>query len=193
MTNIAVFASGSGTNAENLMNYFSDSEIKITRLFTNNPQALVIQRANACSVPVTVFSKDDLYTTNTVIEQLKKDNVQFIVLSGFLLLVPAYLITAFPDRIINIHPALLPKYGGKGMYGNNVHKAVVQNKEQETGITIHLIDEIYDNGRILFQARCSVAPTDTYLELAQKVHALEYEHYPPVVQDYITSFCASPK
>lgn len=185
MVNIAIFASGSGTNAENLMKCFQNSQINVKRIFCNKPDAGVIQRAEKFHVPVTVFTKSDFTNTNLVIDQLRSESIDYIVLAGFLLLVPKNLIEAYTHKIINIHPALLPKYGGKGMYGHFVHEAVVANKETETGITIHLVDEVYDNGEILFQARCEVLPSDTPDAVASKIHDLEYAHFPNAVKAYI--------
>lgn len=187
MTKIAIFASGSGTNAKNLLQHYTHTNVTIVRIYTNNAQAGVISIANEYSIPVCVFSKTDLYESISILNQLQADDVEYIVLAGFLLLMPTNIIKAYQQRIINIHPALLPNYGGKGMYGMHVHRAVVQNKESKTGITIHLVDEIYDNGTILFQATCDVLPTDTPEIVADKVHALEYEHFPRVIQEYIVS------
>ena len=185
MKQIAIFASGSGTNAENVMKYFADSSISVCRIYTNNSSAGVIERAASFSVPVTVFNRSQFYNSDYVLQQLKNDKTDYIILAGFLWLVPQKLIDAYPSKIINIHPALLPKYGGKGMYGDNVHKAVVANKETETGITIHLVDEKYDNGAVLFQASCPVTPQDSYSEVAQKVHELEYAHFPVVIEQFL--------
>ena len=185
MTRLAIFASGSGSNAENLIRFFANSShISITRIFCNNANAGVIQRAEKLGVPVTVFSRDDFYNSQHIINQLIDDKTDIIILAGFLWLIPQNLIAQFPNRIINIHPALLPNYGGKGMYGARVHEAVIANGETQSGITIHLVDEIYDNGKILFQASCEITPNDTPETLAHKVHALEYEHFPKVVAGF---------
>lgn len=188
MPRLAIFASGSGSNAENLIRFFANSsQISITRIFCNNSTAGVIQRAEKLNVPVTIFSRNDFYNSPQMLNQLIEDKTDVIILAGFLWLIPQNLIAQFPNRIINIHPALLPNYGGKGMYGARVHEAVIANKEPKSGITIHLVDEIYDNGKTLFQATCDITPNDTPETLAQKVHALEYEHFPKVVAEFCKS------
>jgi phosphoribosylglycinamide formyltransferase-1 len=182
MNNIVLFASGSGTNVENIVNFFKDDQdTQISMILTNNPKAYVIQRAEKLGIPVRVFNRDDFYNNSIIIDLLKKIKPDLIVLAGFLWLIPENMIKAFPDKIINIHPALLPKYGGKGMYGSKVHEAVVANKEKESGITIHYVNERYDEGNIIFQAKCEVLPTDTPDDVANKVHGLEYEHFPRVI------------
>jgi len=182
MNNIVLFASGSGTNVENIVNFFkNDQDTQISMILTNNPKAYVIQRAEKLGIPVRVFNRDDFYKNNTIIDLLKKIKPDLIILAGFLWLIPENMIKAFPDKIINIHPALLPKYGGKGMYGSKVHEAVVANKEKESGITIHYVNERYDEGNIIFQAKCEVLPTDTPDDVANKVHGLEYKHFPRVI------------
>lgn len=186
LVKVAIFASGSGTNAENIINYFSKSTaIDICLLLSNKADAYVLERAKSLSVPSVVFSREDFYDSDRVLTILKEKGVDFIVLAGFLLKVPHNLVEAYPKRMINIHPALLPKYGGKGMYGKHVHEAVVAAGEAETGITIHYINEHYDDGDIIFQARCSVSPTDTPEDVARKVHQLEYEHYPKQIETII--------
>ncbi|MDR0940720.1 MAG: phosphoribosylglycinamide formyltransferase [Bacteroidales bacterium] len=185
MPRLAIFASGSGSNAENLIRFFADSsQISVTRIFCNNSTAGVIQRAENFNVPVTIFSREDFYNSSQVLNQLIEDKTDVIILAGFLWLIPQNLIEQFSNRIINIHPALLPDYGGKGMYGARVHEAVIANKEAKSGITIHVVDEKYDNGAILFQATCDITPDDTPETLAHKVHALEYEHFPKVVAEF---------
>ena len=182
MNNIVLFASGSGTNVENIVNFFKDDQdTQISMILTNNPKAYVIQRAEKLGIPVRIFNRNDFYNNSTIIDLLKKIKPDLIVLAGFLWLIPENMIKAFPDKIINIHPALLPKYGGKGMYGSKVHEAVVANKEKESGITIHYVNERYDEGNIIFQAKCEVLPTDTPDEVANKVHGLEYKHFPRVI------------
>ena len=186
MTRIAIFASGSGSNAENIANYFSgNNEVKIPLILTNNPDAFVIERAKKLGIPCEVVSKAEFMAADGIIEMMHKYEIDFIVLAGFLLLVPAKLIEAFPSRIVNIHPALLPKHGGKGMYGDRVHRAVVECGDTESGITIHLIDAEYDKGTTFFQAKCEVLPSDTADDVAAKVHALEYEHFPRVIGEII--------
>mgnify|MGYP002344780577 CR=1 FL=1 len=183
--NIVIFASGSGTNAENITKHFiGNDKVKIVLFATENPSAFVIQRAKNIGIPYEVFSMEDLKNGN-ILKMLRMYNVDFIVLAGFLKLIPGYLVDAFPNRIINIHPALLPKYGGKGMYGQKVHESVIANCESESGITIHYVNNRYDEGGIIFQAKCSVSTDDTADILAQKIHALEYEYYPKVIEEIL--------
>jgi len=185
--NIAIFASGSGSNALNIMRYFKKSDLaKVALVISNNPEAGVLDHADDEQVRSLVLSKDVLYKdSGKVLLILSEYKIDYIVLAGFLLLVPAYLIKAFPDKIVNIHPALLPRFGGKGMYGANVHTAVKKSGATETGITIHLVDEIYDNGRILFQASSPVGPSDTIDDIRMKVQKLEHEHFAPVISEWI--------
>lgn len=186
MVNIAIFASGSGSNAENISNYFKDKDgVSIRLIISNKADAFVHKRAEVLGIKSLTFSKDSFENSDLVLDCLKENKIDFIVLAGFLLKVPQNLIDAYPQRIINIHPALLPKFGGKGMYGDNVHKAVVAARESESGITIHYINENYDEGAIIFQARCDVLPDDTYQDVAEKVHQLEYLHFPPVINSVI--------
>lgn len=188
MTNIALFASGSGSNVENIFNFFKGNEKVFCKLvFVNKKDAFVVERANKLKIPVVHFSKDQFYNTNYILEILEINKIDLIVLAGFLWLVPSQIIAAFNNRIINIHPALLPKYGGKGMYGDNVHKAVVDNREKETGITIHYVDEKYDNGSIIFQKKVEVNPDDDYKAIASKVHQLEYEYFPQIIEKVLNS------
>jgi len=183
---IAVFASGSGTNAERIIEHFNKTfDKKVTLVVTNNPRAYVMKRARRLSVPCIVFTRSDLVENNRVMEILEEFGIDFIVLAGFLWLIPLKIIKAYPNRIINIHPALLPKYGGKGMYGMHVHEAVLQNHDSVSGITIHYVNEEYDSGDIIFQATCPVYPDDTPEILARRVHQLEYEHYPIVIGEVI--------
>uniref|UniRef100_UPI003217C90A phosphoribosylglycinamide formyltransferase n=1 Tax=uncultured Draconibacterium sp. TaxID=1573823 RepID=UPI003217C90A len=178
---IAIFASGSGSNAQNIFEYFSDSEtVIVDSLWTNKPEAYALKRAEKQGIEAFVFSRDQFYKTNELVEILRNRKVDLIVLAGFLWLIPDNLIENF--MIINIHPALLPKYGGKGMYGMNVHRAVVENKETESGISIHFVNEKYDDGKLLFQAKCGILSGDTPEMVAEKVHALEYKHYPEVIE-----------
>lgn len=184
MKKIAILASGSGSNAENIANYFNGSDYaEVSFIIANNPNAYVLERAKRLGIESVVVTKSEFMAADTVIAMLQERNIDFVVLAGFLLLVPQKLIQAYPGRIVNIHPALLPKHGGKGMYGDNVHKAVVECGDTESGITIHLIDEQYDKGTTFFQAKCPVLPTDTYEDVASKVHALEYEHFPHVIEE----------
>ena len=186
MYKIALFASGSGTNVENITKYFkNNSDIEITLVLSNKPDAYVLERAKKLGVKSVVFNRDQFYNTNNVLSILKKENIDFIVLAGFLWLIPDNLLQAYPQKIINIHPALLPKYGGKGMYGNKVHIAVVDNNEKESGITIHYVNEKYDEGDIIFQAKCEVLPNDTPDDVASKVHNLEYKHFPEVIEKVV--------
>ena len=180
---IAIFASGSGSNAENIYDYFkSNDKVEISLILTNNSTAKVIERASRLVIPCEIFDRETFYKTTIIVDLLKNKNIDLIVLAGFLWLIPEQLVKAFPDKIINIHPALLPKYGGKGMYGDKVHETVVGNGEKESGITIHFVNEKYDEGNIIFQAKCEVLPTDNASDLAQKIHALEYQHFPVVIE-----------
>ncbi len=183
---IAILASGSGSNAENIANYFKGSDYaEVSFIIANNPEAYVIERAKRLNIEYTVVTKAQFMEADSIIAMLKERDIDFVVLAGFLLLVPAKLIQAYPGRIVNIHPALLPKHGGKGMYGDRVHKAVVESGDTESGITIHLIDEQYDKGTTFFQAKCEVLPADTPDDVATKVHALEYEHFPHVIEEIL--------
>jgi len=183
--NLAIFASGSGTNAENIANYFEGHEtIQINEILSNKKDAFVHKRAKSLGIPSRTFTKEEFYDQSFVKSLL---DVDYIVLAGFLWLIPKYLIRAFPNRIINIHPALLPKFGGKGMYGDRVHQAVINEGEIESGITIHLVNEEYDQGKILFQAKCEVDKSDTPQTLAEKIHELEYAHFPDELEKYINA------
>jgi phosphoribosylglycinamide formyltransferase-1 len=183
---IAIFASGSGTNAEEIFKYFQHHpSIEVVTLLSNNAQAFALERAEKYGVSTFVFDRKQFRETPEVLAWLQKNKVTHIVLAGFMWLVPDYLVKAFPKRIINIHPALLPKFGGKGMYGMHVHEAVKAAQEIETGITIHEVNEHYDEGRIVFQAKCEVTPFDSPDQIAQKVHVLEYAHYPRVIEHWI--------
>ncbi len=178
---IALFASGSGTNAQNIIKYFADNKhIEIDSLWSNNPNAYVLERADKLNIKTFVFNREQFYQTREVEHTLEQREVDLIVLAGFLWLLPESLVQKF--TILNIHPALLPKYGGKGMYGMNVHKAVVENGDTESGISIHFVNEKYDDGKLIFQARCPVLPTDTPEDVATKVHELEYKHFPEVIE-----------
>ncbi len=187
MKNIAIFASGSGTNAENIIQFFKNKEnIEVKLILSNKKDAYVIKRAENHNIPVILFNKDTLYNSNDLLIILNEFNIDLIVLAGFLWLMPQNLIKAYPDKIINIHPALLPKYGGKGMYGRYVHEAVLKNKDIESGITIHYVNEIYDEGIIIFQAKCPVYNTDTPEILAKRIHKLEYEYFPKVIEELLS-------
>ena len=181
--NIAIFASGSGTNALNICNYFNNHHsIKVTTLVCNKPKAKVIERLQPFNVEVVLIKKSDLRSPEQLIKKLKAAQVDFIVLAGFLLLIPNALIKAFHYKIINLHPSLLPKYGGKGMYGLHVHEAVLLAKEKESGITIHYVNELFDEGEIIFQARVAITESDTAESVAKKINELEYAHYPTVIE-----------
>jgi len=185
MKRIAIFASGSGSNAENIINYFQDNKkAEVVLVLSNNPKAQVLDRASRLGVPNMVFNKQQLNDSKWAIENLK--DLDLIVLAGFLWKFPDHLLKAFPNKVINIHPALLPKYGGKGMYGMHVHSAVVENKEEESGITIHYVNEHYDEGAIIFQAKCKVNRTDTPSDVAAKIHDLEMKHFPEVIQQTLS-------
>ena len=187
MKRLAIFASGSGSNAEQIINYFhGNGEVSVELILSNKPKAFVLERAKKLGVESIVFNRDQFYNSDDVVDLLKSKGIDLVILAGFLWLVPKNLIESFPDRIVNIHPALLPKYGGKGMYGSHVHEAVVANKEKETGITIHLVDEIYDNGAILRQEKCEVLSSDTPESVAEKIHKLEYEHFPKTIEEYLS-------
>jgi phosphoribosylglycinamide formyltransferase-1 len=179
---IALFASGSGSNVENIYYYFKDrKDIEITMVLCNNPKAYVIERCKKLGISYILFDKSQFYQTDYVVDILKKSNIDLIVLAGFLWLVPKKMVEAFPQKIINIHPALLPKYGGKGMYGNHVHEAVLANGEKETGITIHYVNEHYDEGAVIFQAKVEIQTGLDANEIAKAVQKLEYEYYPKVI------------
>jgi len=187
MINAAIFASGEGTNAENLFTYFAqDPRIKIKLVITNRDDAGVIARAEKHKKTVQIIGKEALENyTDKIIEFLKVEKIDLIILAGFLLKIPEAFVKAFPRRIINLHPALLPKHGGKGMYGNHVHKAVIAQKDQESGITIHYVDEEYDRGDIILQAKCKVSPDETYTSLAEKIRQLELEYLPKAVEIFL--------
>lgn len=185
MKRLVILASGSGSNAENIIHYFKDStEISVVSVLSNRRHAGVFERCQRLGVQCLYYPKNDFAETHTVLSYLKQ-SADYIILAGFLLKIPETIVTAFPDRIINIHPALLPKYGGKGMYGMNVHKAVKEHQEEETGITIHYVNEHYDEGAIIFQAKTDLATTDTPEDIAQKVHTLEYAHFPRIIEKTI--------
>lgn len=189
MKNLAVFASGNGSNAQNLIEYFNGTNIAcIKAIICNKPNAYVLERAKALGVPAIVMSREELTCDppSTLLALLQEQEIDYIILAGYLLKIPATLVEVFSGRIINIHPALLPKFGGKGMYGNHVHKAVIECGETVSGITIHLVDTHYDSGAHLFQATCPVLVSDTPEILAQRIHTLEREHFAPVVESYIT-------
>lgn len=183
---IVIFASGGGSNAEEIIKYFKDhSSIEVVLVLSNNTEAYVVDRVRKFGVEAQVFNRQQFNEPDTLLAILEEKKVTHVVLAGFLWMIPGYLINAFPDRIINIHPALLPKFGGKGMYGMRVHEAVKKSNDKETGITIHIVNNKYDDGRILFQARCHVEANESPEQIAHKVHLLEYESYPKIIEKWI--------
>ncbi len=186
MLRLAIFASGNGSNAQRIIEYFEGNpSVTIGMILCNNPGAFVLSRAKNLGVPATVFTRSDFYETSRVPELLEKNQIDFLILAGFIWLIPQNVLKAYQGKIINIHPALLPKFGGKGMYGMKVHEAVIAAREPESGITIHFVDEHYDEGRIIFQARCPVSPADTPESLAGKIHQLEYRYFPEVIEQTV--------
>lgn len=185
---IAIFASGSGTNAENFIRYFAHhSSIEVSLIVSNKADAYVLNRARKHNIPAEVIPAAQWKDKEVTEKVFEKYSIDFIVLAGYLLLIPQWLIDKYPDKIINIHPALLPSYGGKGMYGDNVHRAVLEARDRKSGITIHYVNGRYDEGDIIFQTQCEVTPDDTPKSLAEKVHDLEYKHYPKVAEEVILS------
>jgi len=188
MKRIAIFASGSGTNAQNIIEYFKrNPDVEVSMVLSNNDEAGVLARAKQFGVPTHVFDRSTFYNTTEITELLREYKTDLIVLAGFLWLVPKDLLDNFPGCIINIHPALLPGYGGKGMYGMKVHEAVIHSGDKESGITIHFVNEKYDEGAIIFQAKCRIDAGDTPDLLAVKVHQLEYKHFPVVIEKLLKS------
>lgn len=186
MKKIAIFASGNGSNAQNISDYFAGNEnIKIALILSNCKDAYVLKRAKKSKIPAVYFDRKDFYLSENVLNKLQSFQIDFIVLAGFLWLIPQNLIQNFPRRIINIHPALLPKYGGKGMFGMRVHEAVKEAGEMETGITIHYVNDKYDEGEVIFQAKVKVEPNDSPKDIANKIHKLEYEHFPKVIEELL--------
>lgn len=186
MKNIAIFASGSGTNAGNIIKFFSNKKsAKVSLILSNKREAYVLKRGEALGIESIFFDRHDFYSTGRVMQLLSDHKIDFIVLAGFLWLVPAEILEKYPGRIVNIHPALLPKYGGKGMYGDKVHKAVISNHETESGITIHYVNGVYDAGDIIFQSRCRVETEDTPESLAARIHELEYRYFPEVIENLV--------
>lgn len=183
---IVIFASGSGTNAENIINYFhKEDKVKVVAVFSNVRTAKVLERAHKLKVKALHFDREALYQSDDVLNLLKDMNPDLIVLAGFLWIFPQKILHQFPDKVINIHPALLPKYGGKGMYGMKVHQAVVEKKDLETGISIHFVNENYDEGKLIFQATCPVEAGDTAEDIAEKIHSLEYKHFPEAIENLL--------
>lgn len=187
-TRLAIFASGSGSNAQRLAEYFAGSGIaEVSVVYCNNPDAFVLQRAQLLGLPSVLIKRDTFYTDNAVVEDLKSREIDWVILAGFLWLVPDSILKAFPGRVINIHPALLPLYGGKGMYGMKVHQAVIAAGATESGITIHYVNDKYDEGGIIFQAKCSIENGETPEMLAAKIHELEHEHFPTVIRKLVSA------
>ena len=185
-THVAIFASGAGSNAQKIIDHFRDSElINIALIVCNKPGAGVLTIAAKENIPAIIIDKEKFFRSNAYTDDLKENKIDFIILAGFLWKIPDTLIKAYPGKIINIHPALLPNYGGKGMYGNYVHEAVIAAGEKESGITIHYVDGHYDNGDVIFQARCAVLENDTAASLADRIHQLEHEHYPKVIENIL--------
>jgi phosphoribosylglycinamide formyltransferase-1 len=184
MKKIAILASGSGSNAENIIRFFRNHpDIFIDSVWTNKSDAYVLERAENLNIEANFFTKDELTNTDHLLNEFRKREINLIVLAGFLLLLPQKFVREF--QVVNIHPALLPAYGGKGMYGEHVHRAVIANKEKESGITIHLVDEVYDHGKVLFQARCPIDLTDTPETLAAKIHELEMAFFPSTIEAFL--------
>ena len=186
---LAIFASGSGTNAENIVNYFQHSrDVSIPLILTNNPSAGVIGRAEKLGIPCRVFNRDDFYGSDRILHELGEAQIDFIILAGFLWLIPVKLIKAYQGRIINIHPALLPGFGGKGFYGDRVHEAVIASGQPISGISIHHVNEKFDEGGIIFQAACHIDRSDDAHSLARKIHELEYKYFPLVLEKCIKEY-----
>lgn len=186
--NIAVLASGSGTNAENIIRYFQGKSLaRVALVLTNRQSAFVLERARGLEVPCLCFPGSDWESGDRILSVLREHNIDFVVLAGFLARIPDNILHIYPNKMINIHPSLLPKFGGKGMYGDRVHEAVIAAGEKESGITIHYTNEHYDEGAIICQMKCPVLAEDTPEELAHRIHALEYEHYPKVIEKLLES------
>lgn len=183
---IVIFASGTGTNAENIIRYFQKTpDTRVVAVFSNRRSAQVLRKAHNLNVKALHFDRDALYNSNEVLHVLEDIDPHIIVLAGFLWIFPSNILKAFPDKVINIHPALLPNYGGKGMYGDKVHEAVIINKDEESGISIHHVNDIYDEGEIIFQAKTPIGANETPESLAEKVHKLEYEHFPKIIEQLL--------
>ncbi len=186
MKRIAIFASGSGSNAQKIIEHFDgNKDIEVSLVLTNNENAYVLQRASDLDIPAYVFDRQLFYETDQLHDILRDIGIDFIVLAGFLWLVPLSILRSWPNRIVNIHPALLPKFGGKGMYGERVHEAVIATGEKETGISIHYVNEVYDEGEIIFQEKIKILPDDTPGSIAERIHVLEHKHYPGVIDQLV--------
>ncbi|MCB9251403.1 MAG: phosphoribosylglycinamide formyltransferase [Flavobacteriales bacterium] len=187
MINIVVFASGNGSNALNIRAYFKNhSLIHFSEIYCNKENAGIVGKSKDLGIPIRVFNRQE-WTDGLVLDELKNKKIEYIILAGFLWKVPTEIIDAYQNRILNIHPSLLPKYGGKGMYGEHVHEAVLKNNENESGITIHLVNDEYDKGKVLFREIIKIEPEETGASLAEKIHKLEHEHFPQVIENYILS------
>lgn len=186
MKKIAVFGSGSGSNAENICNYFSKSNlVKVVFICTNNKKAFIVKRAKKLRVPLFYITKSDLTSFSKLHETLQNYGVDYIVLAGFLLKIPSRMIDVYPKKIINLHPSLLPKYGGRGMYGANVHKAVLDNKESESGITVHFVNQDYDKGEIISQKKCIISKGESVVGLKEKIRKLEFDFFPKTIEEIL--------
>jgi len=186
MHHLAIFASGSGTNAQNIAGYFAGHpDISVSLILSNKPDAYVLERAKQLGIPTHVFDRTTFYESEELLEVLKKYEIGHIILAGFLWLVPDYLLKVYPSKIINIHPALLPKFGGKGMYGEKVHQAVIAAGEKRTGISIHFVNNRYDEGQIILQDSFEILPGDTPESIAKRVHELEYRHFPRIIEEVV--------
>ncbi len=186
MPRIAVFASGNGSNAQRIAEYFAGKGLlEISAIYCNNPDAFVLERAKSLGIPSVLFNRNTFYNSTAILEDLKSRETDWIILAGFLWLIPSYILNSFSNRIINIHPALLPLYGGKGMFGMKVHESVIESGDKQSGITIHNVNELYDEGDIIFQSTCRIQPGDTPEKLAAKIHELEYEYFPVVIEKLV--------
>ena len=184
---IAIFASGNGSNAQRIADFFSGKRIlEIAAIYSNNPDAYVLERAKMMNIPSIIFNRNMLNQTHEILDDLIARRVDWIILAGFLWLIPEYLLKAYPQKIINIHPALLPNYGGKGMYGARVHEAVIASGDNESGITIHFVNEKYDEGQVIFQEKCLIEREETPESLALKIHELEYKYFPEVISKLVS-------
>ena len=186
MKHIAIFATGGGSNAQRIIDHFENHDaVKVSLIISNKKAAGVLDRATAKNIPTLILNREEFYQTENILQKLHTFHIDFIVLAGFLWLMPTYLVKSYANKVVNIHPALLPKYGGKGMYGMNVHKAVHTAQEEESGMTIHYVNEHYDEGTIIFQAKCFLQPSDSPEDIAKKVLQLEHQHYPKVIEKVI--------
>ena len=186
---LAIFASGSGSNAENICNYFkSKSDIEVGLICTNKPDAFIVKRAEKLNIPVVFITKTELNNFESLHEKLQSEGINMLILAGFLLKLPAIMVENYPNCIINIHPSLLPKYGGKGMYGSNIHKAVIENKETESGISIHFVNQNYDEGKIILQKKCALSINETVETLIKKIQKLEHNYFPSAIEKLLNNY-----